>query len=90
MPGIQEIEVVELSGEETYRYDANGNRLQQKQGTTVLGNLAYSAFNKPTHLDSSGNTVDFTYGADRDRLKQVEGTGRTLLYVLGPLRYEVE
>ena len=42
MPGIQEIEVVELSGEETYRYDANGNRLQQKQGTTVLGNLAYS------------------------------------------------
>ena len=74
----------------TYSYDANGNRLQQKQGTTVLGNLAYSAFNKPTHLDSSGNTVDFTYGADRDRLKQVEGTGRTLLYVQGPLRYEVE
>lgn len=36
------------------------NRPQQKQGTTVLGNLAYSAFNKPTHLDSSGNTVDFT------------------------------
>ena len=44
----------------TYSYDANGNRLQQKQGTTVLGNLAYSAFNQPTHLDSSGNTVDFT------------------------------
>ncbi|MBI2799497.1 MAG: hypothetical protein HYX63_04315 [Gammaproteobacteria bacterium] len=74
----------------TYSCDANGNRLQQKQGTTVLGNLTYSAFNQPTHLDANGNTVDFTYGADRDRLKQVEGTGRTLLYVQGPLRYEVE
>lgn len=50
-----------------YLYDNNGN---MTKGRT--GDIVYSAFDKPTRIDSATGRTDFAYGAGRSRYKRVD------------------
>ena len=82
---------VTSAGSHTYTYDANGNQRKKQSGSTVVRDITYTSFNKPKRIDKGGTWVEFTYGADRGRIKQIDDTGRTLVYVAGAgARYEKE
>ena len=80
---------VTAAGAWTYTYDANGNRLQQKLGATVVGDIGYTSFNMPSTLMANGASMTLTYDANRERVKQTS-SGGTLLYIGGPARVELE
>jgi RHS repeat-associated protein len=64
---------VTSSGGSSYSYDTNGN-MTSRAGGAVVFNVA----NLPTSITSGGYTSTFTYGAARNRYKQVAGySGRT-------------
>lgn len=65
-------------GSLSFGYDNNGNRTHEN-GARII---SYNAFNKPTNITRRGANIDFYYGADIMRYKQVNKTsGRTTLYV---------
>jgi len=68
--------VTRVSGERnaSYCYDEGGNMLSGNGKT-----IAYSAFNKPTLIDSASATVTFAYGPGRGLIKQVTtANGKTV------------
>lgn len=70
--------VVNFDGQ-TYQYDANGN-------ATKAGNrtIEYSVFDKPTRIVKGTDTVQFVYGANRERIKRIDsGTNNSTTYYLG-------
>ena len=79
---------VTTAGSFDYLYDANGNQTEKKSGVTVARDITYTAFNKPEKIDKNGTWVEFTYGADRGRIKQTDSAGNELIYVAGGVRYE--
>ena len=78
---------VTTAGTDTFAYDANGNQTTKNTTTRVIG---YSPFNKPTSIAANGDTVTFTYGADRGRIRQVSNGGNdSIVYVAAAAaRYE--
>jgi RHS repeat-associated protein len=68
-------------GGTVYCYDANGN-MTKRGGSTI----SYTSYNLPTAISSGSNSSTLTYGAFRNRYKQVavsSGTTETTLYVTG-------
>ncbi|WP_139159013.1 RHS repeat domain-containing protein, partial [Vibrio sonorensis] len=58
-----------------YSYDANGNMLTGRGRT-----IAWNSFNKARSINDNGNVVQYEYGAERERVKQV-ADGKTIYYV---------
>lgn len=87
-------------GKRQYTYDASGNLTQEVQ-RDALGNIiaakgrtiAWSSFNMPTAMSSPSATLNFVYGPEHQRIKQITPTG-TVYYVhpdnAGGLSYEKE
>jgi len=68
-------------GSTIYCYDENGN--MKKRGGS---NISYSSFNLPTVINAGSNSSTLSYGAFRNRYKQVAvagGATETTLYVAG-------
>ncbi len=65
-------------GSTTFGYDSNGNRTHENGVRT----LWYNAFNKPVKIARAGTQLEFFYGADEMRYKQVNSAAnRTTLYI---------
>jgi RHS repeat-associated protein len=75
----------------TYCYDLNGNIVAEKNGSTTLRSLTWSAFDLPTSIIKGTTTVSFAYGPDRARYKRVDSTpsGTTTTIYAGGKSYEV-
>lgn len=68
-------------GSTIYCYDANGNMV--KRGGS---NITYASYNLPTVINSGSNSSTLSYGAFRNRYKQVavtSGATETTIYVAG-------
>jgi RHS repeat-associated protein len=68
-------------GSTVYCYDKNGNMIQRGGS-----NISYTSYNLPTAINSGSNSSTLTYGAFRNRFKQVavaSGSTETTLYVAG-------
>ena len=64
-----------------YRYDQNGN-MTKRGGSTI----SYTSYNLPSVINSGSNSSTISYGAFRNRYKQVavaSGVTETTLYVAG-------
>ena len=74
---------VVAAGSNSYGYDANGNMVT-RNGSTI----SYASYNLPTSIASGANSSTLTYGAWRNRIKQVavsSGSTETTVYVGGLL-----
>ncbi|MFL0803131.1 MAG: hypothetical protein K6L81_05405 [Agarilytica sp.] len=71
----------------TYSYDNNGNMTSAKSGNTTVRSVSYSPFGKPTIIDDNGNSTRLVYSPNQDRIKRIDGNGRTTTYA-GPGIYE--
>ncbi len=72
---------VVTTGGNSYGYDANGN-MTTRNGSTI----AYASYNLPTSIASGSDSSTLTYGAWRNRTKQVAvtaGVTETTIYVAG-------
>ncbi|MCP4307523.1 MAG: hypothetical protein GY788_22145, partial [bacterium] len=68
----------------TYCYDANGNLLSGDGRTT-----AWSPFDKPIEITKGSETVEITYGPDRERYKRVDtGATNSVTHYVGGKLYE--
>ena len=68
-------------GSTVYCYDANGNMIK-RGGSTII----YASYNLPTVINQGSNSSTLSYGAFRNRYKQVavaSGTTETTIYVAG-------
>jgi RHS repeat-associated protein len=68
-------------GSTVYCYDANGNMVKR-----AGSNIAYSSYNLPTVINSGSNSSTLSYGAYRNRYKQIAvsgGTSEETIYVAG-------
>jgi RHS repeat-associated protein len=68
-------------GTSVYCYDKNGN-MTKRAGS----NITYTSYNLPAQINSGSNSSTLSYGAFRNRFKQVavsSGTTETTLYVGG-------
>ncbi|MGH8221387.1 MAG: RHS repeat-associated core domain-containing protein, partial [Woeseiaceae bacterium] len=68
-------------GSTVYCYDANGN-MTKRAGS----NITYASYNLPTVINSGSNSSTLSYGAFRNRYKQVavsSGATETTVYVAG-------
>ncbi len=71
------------AGSHSYGYDANGNMVT-RDGSTI----GYASYNLPTSIAAGANTSSLSYGAWRNRTKQVavtSGSTETTIYVAGLL-----
>jgi RHS repeat-associated protein len=69
------------AGSHSYGYDANGNMVT-RDGSTI----GYASYNLPTSIAAGANTSSLSYGAWRNRTKQVAvtaGVTETTIYVAG-------
>ncbi|WP_185233703.1 SpvB/TcaC N-terminal domain-containing protein [Teredinibacter franksiae] len=69
-------------GGKGYRYDANGNMINDDRGRI----LNYSVFEKVEHLSKGSRTTSFEYGTGRNRYKRIDeneetGTSSVTLYL---------
>ena len=64
-------------GSKSFSYDGNGNLTHENGSRTIW----YNAFNKPTKIQRNGTTLNFYYGADQMRYKQVNSSGITTIYL---------
>lgn len=75
---------VRKAGSKIYCYDQNGN-MTQRDGATI----SWASYDLPTVINQTGgNSSTFSYGADRQRYKQVAVDGaltRTTVYIQGGL-----
>jgi RHS repeat-associated protein len=74
---------VRQAGGNAYCYDANGN-MTKRAGSTI----EWTSYNLPSQINSGSNYSQFSYGASRNRWKQVAnyaGTAETTIYVGGLL-----
>ena len=55
----------------TFTYDANGNALTGNNRT-----LSWTTFDKPDRIERGTDTLDFTYGTERQRVTQTVNTGQ--------------
>ena len=72
---------VVAAGSNSYGYDANGN-MTTRNGSTI----AYASYNLPTSIAAGANSSTLSYGAWRNRIKQVavtSGSIETTVYVAG-------
>jgi RHS repeat-associated protein len=87
-------------GKRQFTYDLNGNLIREAQqdsgGNTLTGKArteTYSSFNMPTKISVAGGDLNFFYGPDHQRFKQISATGTTI-YVhpdnAGGMIYEKE
>lgn len=68
-----------LSGVTTeYRYDDNGNMVEDKVGGVVSRQLQYTTFDKPSHIKKGNHNTYFKYGPDNSRYwrKDVAADGK--------------
>jgi len=68
-------------GSTVYCYDPNGN-MTKRGGSTI----SYTSYNLPTVINSGSNSSTLSYGAFRNRYKQVavsSGTTETTIYIAG-------
>jgi RHS repeat-associated protein len=68
-------------GSTVYCYDANGN-MSKRGGSTI----SYTSYNLPSVINAGSNSSTLSYGAFRNRYKQVAASGagtETTLYVAG-------
>jgi RHS repeat-associated protein len=75
------------AGPRSYAYDANGN-MTSRQGKAV----SWHPFPLPRHIDyGASDFAEFSYGPDRQRIRQVARTGGTTVttWYIGP-HFEVE
>ncbi|MFZ6816885.1 RHS repeat domain-containing protein [Undibacterium sp. Ji22W] len=97
--GVTEIALAS-GGKRLYNYDANGNLVQEVQvdnlGNTIAAQgrtESYTSANMPSSLSVPNATLNFSYGTERQRTKQVSPSGTTI-YVhpdnAGGLGYEKE
>jgi len=63
----------------TFSYDDNGNLLSGAGRT-----LSWTSFDKVASLTEAGTTLDFTYDATQQRIKQSDGSN-TILYINDPV-----
>jgi len=63
-------------GTVTFSHDENGN-VTQGDGETIT----YNAFNKPTLIKSGATEMEFQYGADLMRYRQITPSGGTIYYL---------
>ena len=88
-PGTNQISSVNLKvgGTATFTYDLKGNQTH-RNGTREVW---YNSFNKPTDINRLDAELDFTYGADLARYKQVRVVnGETITTHYIDKLYEVE
>jgi len=83
---------VTTAGGKTLTYDLNGNLLSGWNFAT--GNprsIEWTSYNKPNEIAESGTTLEFSYGAGRDRFKQENTSGGVLTttYYIGNLYEKV-
>ena len=75
---------VRKAGSKVYCYDQNGN-MTKRDGATI----SWSSYDLPTVINQTGgNSSTFSYGADRQRYKQVSVDGavtKTTVYIQGGL-----
>lgn len=67
----------------SFSYDANGN-MTSHNGEAVT----WTPYNKPKQINAGNRSAAFSYGPDRQRIRQIEDNSRTHHYV-GP-HFEVE
>lgn len=76
------------SGSDVYTYDARGNQLTRNATARII---QYTPFNMPASI-AAGDTVTFSYGAERERRRQViTSSGTAITYVdAAAARFEKE
>ena len=76
---------VKKIGSTAFCYDADGNQVQGYNFDWLrTRTLTWTSYNKPKTLTEGGQTLTFSYGADRSRFKQVNTfSGQTKLYIDG-------
>ena len=81
---------VASAGGKTMQYDANGNMVQGWNFTAGQArSQQWTSYNKPSRITQGTTQLDFFYGADRARFKQVNSNGKTTLYVGGLYEKEI-
>lgn len=64
----------------SYQYDNAGNFVSALNGTTQVKSAQYTAFNKPYLLTGNGNSAEFIYSPEKDRIVQIDSKGRQSIY----------
>ena len=72
-------------GRRSYSYDANGNLLQEAQfngaGTLMpekARRASYTSFNMPRTLTTPSANIEFAYGPEHQRIRQIASSGTTI------------
>ena len=72
-------------GSASYQYDANGNMKAASGGTTGTRSYTWASYNLPTVLVAPTGSAYFSYGPDREKIKQVANSSmtgdRTVIYI---------
>ena len=76
---------VSVADSQPFCYDANGNMTKGYNfRSDAARTYTWTTYNKPSRIVEGTATLDFTYGADRSRFKQVNSSGSvTTLYIDG-------
>lgn len=64
-----------------YVYDNAGNFIAANDETGPVKTAEYNVFNKPSRLSGNGNSAEFVYNSDGDRIFQQDSKGRATTYV---------
>ena len=67
--------VKNIAGGMSFGYDDNGNMLSAGNMT-----VTWNSFDMPKTISKNGYSSTFTYGPERERLRQVRGDGTTIVY----------
>lgn len=72
--------VSEVSGH-SMSYDANGNMLEGWNFTADMArSITWTSYNKPSEITQGDTNLQFFYGPDRARFKQIHSNGKTTLF----------
>ena len=63
---------VTRAGDNRYRYDANGNLVQETRAGTTVRTLTYTPFNKVSTVSKGRHRVTFAYGPERTRYRRTD------------------
>ena len=75
-PGYAYDDAGNLTGDpqgNVYTYDADGNLTQVTNGSSTIGHYWYDALNRRTRADYSGNSLDFAYGMEGQKVAEFDG-----------------
>jgi len=65
----------------SYQYDNNGNLISSTKDQTLIREVVYTTFNKPSRIKENGEIIDYVYGPHQQKIKRIENGSKATIYV---------